>query len=149
IRSVLRGEEGAPSAASLPWLFAADRADHLACTIEPGVARGAIVISDRYYHSSLAYQTGAAGVDEIWSLNRTFRAPDLTVLVEVPVEVALRRIAARGGAREIFEHAAKLAQVADGYRAVTERLRAAGQRIATVDGDRPPGVVGDEIASLV
>jgi len=145
IRSTLRAEEGAASPSSLPWLFAADRADHLARVVEPAVARGATVISDRYYHSSLAYQ----GIDQAWPLNRLFRTPDLTILVEVPVDVALARIAARGGEREIFEHRSKLAQVTSAYRAVATRLRDLGHRIEAVDGDRPIAQVAEAILALV
>lgn len=149
IRSVLRAESGAPSPKSLPWLFAADRADHLERVVEPALARGAVVISDRYYHSSLAYQSAALGLEEVWLLNRHFRAPDLTVLIEVPVSVALDRIAARGPDREIFEYRSKLSQVTSAYRDVAALLRDRGQHITTVDGDRAPDVVATQIALLV
>jgi dTMP kinase len=149
IRATLRGEPASADPACLPWLFAADRADHLARVVEPAIARGATVISDRYYHSSLAYQSGAVGFDAVWALNRQFRRPDLTVLVEVPVAVALDRITTRGGEREIFEHQATLARVIAAYREVVARLGAEGHAIATVDGDRPPDVVADAIARLV
>ncbi len=149
IRFTLRAEEGAAAAAALPWLFAADRADHLARTVEPALARGAIVISDRYYHSSLAYQSQGMGLHEVYALNRRFRAPDLTILVDVPVTVALDRIARRGEAREIFEHKAKLTQVTAAYHEVVGLLREQGHRIERVDGTTSPESVATAIARHV
>ncbi len=74
IRSSLRAEPDSPAETSLPWLFAADRAEHLTRVIEPALARGAWVISDRYYHSSLAYQSLVQPLERLLALN-PFRAP--------------------------------------------------------------------------
>jgi dTMP kinase len=149
IRATLRAEDGAADPTALPWLFAAARAEHHARVVEPATARDAVVISDRYYHSSLAYQSAALGLHEVWLLNRRFRTPDVTVLVEVPVDVALDRIARRGGEREIFEHRAKLGQVTAAYRDVLSLLRGHGQRIDVVDGTGTPEAVATQIAALV
>jgi dTMP kinase len=118
-------------------LFAADRADHLTRLIEPALARGGVVLTDRYYHSSLAYQSLDVDLAEVRALNRSFRVPDLTLFLEVPPESALARIAKRGGEREIFEHRAELERVAASYRTVIDALRAEGQEIATIDALLP------------
>ena len=72
------------------------------------------------------------------ALNASFRVPELTVFVEVPVAVSLARIKARlateGGEPELFEERAKLEAIRDAYHRVIERLVARGDRIATVDG---------------
>ena len=119
-------------------MYAADRADHLAREIEPALRRGEVVISDRYFHSSLAYQSLQRPLDEVASLNASFLVPDLTIFVEVPVEVSLARIharlAAEGGVPELFEERAKLVAIRDAYHRVLERLRTRGDRIVTVDG---------------
>ena len=136
IRQTLRGEEGAPVAATLPWMFAADRADHLARIVEPALGRGTVVISDRYYHSSLAYQSLTLPLDEVYSFNRRFRIPDLTIFLDVSVDVAMDRIEKRGQALEIFEQRSHLEKVAWAYERVLELLRDQGEPIAVVDADQ-------------
>jgi dTMP kinase len=86
--------------------FIEDRRDHVERVIEPSLRDGRVVIVDRYYFSTAAYQ-GARGFEPepIIAVNETFApAPDLLVLLDIPVEEALRRIGARengnGGANE-------------------------------------------------
>ncbi len=84
----------APRAEAL--LFAAARADHVASLIEPALARGAVVICDRFVDSSLAYQGvgRGLGVPEVARLTRFATGglvPDLTVLLDVDPRVGLER----------------------------------------------------------
>jgi len=77
-------------------LYAADRAEHVATVIDPALERGAVVITDRYTDSSLAYQGAGRGLPtaEIARLNSWAtdgRAPDLTVLLDIDPESGLRR----------------------------------------------------------
>jgi dTMP kinase len=77
-------------------MYAADRAEHVQSVIEPALARDAIVITDRYVDSSLAYQGAGRGLlnTEIERLNRWAtggRMPDLTVLLDMPPEAGLSR----------------------------------------------------------
>lgn len=134
IRATLAGREGAPTPETLPWMFAADRADHLAREIEPALARGHVV-SDRYYHSSLAYQSLTLPLERVHALNRDFRAPDCTVFLEVDPDVALARIQARGGERDLYEHRERLIQIAERYEAVIALLSGLGEPIVRVDGE--------------
>ena len=86
-------------------LFHDDRRDHVKSLIAPAIARGEVVILDRYYFSTMAYQ-GSRGFDplEIRELNESFAPkPNLVVLLEVPVSVALERIGGRDGATNTFE----------------------------------------------
>lgn len=79
-------------------LFTADRRIHLQLEILPALNNHDVVISDRYYHSTFAYQ-GTQGLDLSWliELNRFARKPDLTIIFDVPAEIALERL--RGGKR--------------------------------------------------
>lgn len=82
-------------------LYAADRAQHVANTIAPALSSGQIVITDRYVDSSLAYQSAGRGQPfaEIAHLSAWATGglvPDLTVLLDVPVEIALARVRGRG-----------------------------------------------------
>jgi dTMP kinase len=96
-------------------LFEADRREHVAQVIAPALARGAAVIVDRYYFSTAAYQ-GARGLDPaaILARNEGFApAPDLLVILEIPVGVGLARIRERGdGAGNLFEREDALAACA-------------------------------------
>lgn len=84
-------------------LFAAARADHVARLIRPAMARGAWVISDRFVDSSRAYQgeAGGLGDEAILSLHRFGSGgllPDLTLLLDMPLEDGLSRARGRDGA---------------------------------------------------
>jgi dTMP kinase len=149
IRASLRAEDGAPAMDTLPWLFAADRADHLSRLVEPSLASGAWVLSDRYLHSSLAYQSLTLPLEDVYALNKTFRAPDLTIFVELPVDTCLERILARGGTLEIYERRDRLERIARAYDAVLEHLQARGDAIVRVDGRGSIELVHERIRSAV
>lgn len=92
----------APSWKTMALMFAADRVDHIEAEISPLLEEGVCVISDRYYHSSLAYQSQGSGgdpaaMDWIRSINRHALRPDLTLVLDVPDKVARARRHARGG----------------------------------------------------
>src|SRR6478752_10296435 len=93
---------------TMALLFAADRMDHLDSTVVPALREGAVVLSDRYDLSSLAYQSvtapnGEKVVPWIRELNAAALRPDLTVVINVPVAVAEERRRSRGGVEEMFE----------------------------------------------
>jgi len=77
-------------------LFAADRAEHVHKLIKPSLEAGKVVISDRYFYSSLAYQW-ARGLDLEWliDLNRFAIRPDLVILLDLPVKESMKRINGR------------------------------------------------------
>ncbi len=103
IRSLLmEGSDDRWDARSEALLFAAARADHVARTIRPALARGAWVLCDRFVDSSRAYQGGGGGITdaEVLALHRFGSEgllPDRTFLLTVSAEEAARRVAARGG----------------------------------------------------
>jgi dTMP kinase len=117
-------------------LFAADRLDHLQREIEPKLAAGMTVVSDRYYHSSLAYQGTGADRDWIASLNARARKPDITVFLQVRPEVAAERRAAARRKEELFEDLRMQIEVDAGYRATIAELQALGERIEILDGEQ-------------
>jgi len=129
-------------------LFAADRLDHLQREVEPRLAAGAIVVSDRWYHSSLAYQGTGADRDWIANLNARARRPDLTIFLEVRPEVAAKRRAAAGRVEELFEDVRMQEEVAAGYKATIAELAAAGERIEVIDGEASPDAIAARIAKL-
>jgi dTMP kinase len=130
-------------------LFAADRLDHLQREVEPQIAAGATVVSDRWYHSSLAYQGTGADRDWIATLNGRARRPDLTVFLQVRPEVAAKRRAAARRREELFEDLRMQQEVDAGYRATIAELRAQGERIEIVDGELTEDQVFAAILRLV
>jgi dTMP kinase len=100
---------------ALALLFAADRLDHVEREISPALARGEIVISDRYVLSSLVYQALHVDEDFVRTLNRYAPAPDLTLVFSVPLDDALARIAARKGTVEVYDARDLQARVHDAY----------------------------------
>jgi dTMP kinase len=148
-RRSLRGDPEAPPMAALPWLFAADRADHLFRQVEPALVAGQTVICDRYVPSSLAYQSLTLPLEQVWSLNAHFRIPDLVIWVDVPVDVALARVVGRGGPVEIYDTRERLAAVNAAYERVFGFLGERGWPIARVDGTPSADEVEAYIGSLL
>ena len=94
-------------------LFLKDRAEHVATLIRPALAAGKVVLLDRYYLSTAAYQ-GARGADpaEILAANEKFAPqPDLVLLLDFDPAGGLERIRARGDAPNTFEEAEQLRAV--------------------------------------
>jgi dTMP kinase len=149
LRRVLRGEAPPLDAAAVALLFAADRLDHLQREVRPALDSGAVVVSDRYVMSSLAYQALALPREFVAAVNARAEPPDLTLLVEIAPELAAARRRARGGPEELYDALETQARVAATYRAEAERARAAGQRVVIVDGAPPPDQVFAELARAV
>ena len=131
-------------------MYAADRAEHVASVIGPALARGAIVITDRYVDSSLAYQGAGRDlpVDEIARLNRWAtggRTPDLTILLDMDPMAGLSR-RARSADRLEAEPADFHLRVRAGFQALA---RAEPARYLVLDADRPPGQITREIQERV
>ncbi|MDQ3336105.1 MAG: dTMP kinase [Myxococcota bacterium] len=152
IREMLTGGHVIPeqklSQSTFGLLFAADRLDHLQREVEPRLAAGELVVSDRWYHSSLAYQGTGAERDWIAMLNARARRPDLTIFLEVRPEVAAHRRAAAGRVQELFEDMRMQEEVAAGYKATIAELTAQGERIEVIDGEASPDHVFAAIVAL-
>ena len=126
-------------------LFAASRAQHVEEVIRPALARGAVVVCDRYVDSSLAYQGIARGlgVDEVLELNLRVTGgllPDATVVLLLDPEVARARWTEADRLEQ--EGEALQERVDAAYRELAGRFR---DRYVTVDAARP----ADEIAKEV
>jgi dTMP kinase len=113
LRAILRQQHGTVDERAVALLFAADRLDHLAGEIAPA-ARD--VITDRYVLSSIVYQS--LGVDRqfVAQINQFAPPADLTILLDVPADVAAHRRVLRGGAQERYDHDETQRRLVDGYR---------------------------------
>lgn len=105
-------------------LFELDRRDHVNRSIKPALAEGNIVILDRYYWSSAAYQ-GARGadVDGIMRRNSEFAPePDVVILLNVDVDAGLQRLRMRGDKPNKFESKGNLAKARNIFLQLVERF---------------------------
>jgi dTMP kinase len=132
IRAMARSGELVAREEELRW-FLEDRREHVATVVRPAVEAGKIVLCDRYYLSTVAYQ-GARGFDPealLAELEAEFPAPDLALVFDVDPDAGLARVRARGGIAEpAFEESTFLAGVARVFRAIDRpylaRIDAAG-----------------------
>lgn len=135
-------------------MFAARR-EHIATVIEPGLARGAYVLSDRFTDATYAYQCGAKGVDvsKIQTLEKWVQAilqPDVTLLFDVPVEVSMQRLAlAREPDKFERETADFFTRIRQAY---LKRAEENPARFRVIDANQPlekvAKIVQDIIASI-
>lgn len=128
-------EEGVPAETEVLLMFAA-RAAHLAATIRPALARGAVVLSDRFVDASWAYQGAGRGVPaarlaELESFVLGELRPDLTLVFDLAPEQGLARAHSRGDANRfegealVFQHRVRQAYL--------DRAQAAPARYAVID----------------
>jgi dTMP kinase len=132
-----------------PYLFAADRRDHLDREILPALENNTHVISDRYYHSSLAYQGLTVGLPLVAFLNDPFRAPDVTFFLYLSPEVSFDRVQLRGMPVERFETLDRLRSVADAYQSVLAHCRSRGEKIIMIDATRSIEEIHSDIVSTI
>lgn len=146
VRSLLLDPEAEIDGRAELLLFSAARAQLVSSVIEPALQGGAVVIADRFYDSSTAYQGGGRGVanlDWLASLH-TFatagRSPDRTYLVDVPTEVAVHR--RQGSANDRIEASGDgfYSRVRDAYNQL-----ASLPRVRVLDGTLPVDVLHQQV----
>jgi dTMP kinase len=136
------------SEATLALLFAADRLDHIASLVEPALASGAVVVSDRYVLSSFAYQGRVLDPAWVQSLNAKAPIPDLTLFLEVRPPVAAARRRRRGGRKELFDDARTQTAVARAYGAVVARHKRA-HHVRRLNGELAVEAVAQQVHAAV
>ncbi len=131
-------------------MYAADRAEHVNSVIRPALDRGAIVVTDRYVDSSLAYQGAGRSLPlgEVARINRWATGgltPDLTILLDLPPADGLSRRASSADRLEA-EPAEFHNRVRSGFRQLAD---AEPRRYLVLDATRPPDVLSREIQDRV
>ena len=147
---LLTGDPDRWSAETETLLFTAARRDHLEKTIEPALAAGTTVVSDRFADSTRVYQGATRGdlrgmVDALHAL-MIGREPDLTFIIDMDPEVALRRGLARRSGEDRFEEMGLAFQetLRHGFLALA---KANPDRCVVIDGNRTPEQIASEIAA--
>ena len=154
VRQVLTGrlvspDGKAPGWATMALLFAADRMDHVEAEIEPFIADGGVIVSDRYDASSLAYQSVMSGhekesaVEWIRAINKHARRPDLTLVLDLSADVAGARRDERGEAAQLYEQNEVQRALAAFYKDLGRHMP--GDRIVQVEAAGP----ADEVQARV
>ena len=145
-------EESLPPMAELLLMFAA-RAVHLHNLIEPALQAGQWVLCDRFTDATFAYQGSGRGIDpqSIAALERLVQAgrqPDLTLLLDLPVESGMQRVAQRGQQQDRFERERVdfFERVRQGY---LRRAQGAAQRFRVLDASVEVGLVQTAIAAAL
>jgi dTMP kinase len=153
-RIVVPGMRGSrpPSWGTMALLFAADRLDHIEAEIAPNLLDGVTVLSDRYLHSSVAYQSlSAGGGDDVLAWVRTINAhaqrPDLTIVLDAPADVTRSRRHSRSGHDALYEEDTLQAQLVDFYRTIEQHFP--GEPIVHVDANRPMDAVAADVYAHV
>ncbi len=127
-------------------LFLKDRAEHVEQLIQPSLAAGKVVILDRYYFSTMAYQ-GCRGFDpaDIRRRNEAFAPmPDFLFILDLDVDAALGRIGARGDIANEFEKRENLVRCREIF------MTLKGESfVHVVDTNRTPDEVQEELRALV
>jgi dTMP kinase len=142
IRNRILSGEKRPATMVEALLFAADRIDHVQNEVLPALSEGQLVISDRYFYSSLAYQ-GSAGLSLEWieAINQHALKPDLALFIDVDPETVLQRLKRKKSVMETIETQRKVREV---YLKFVER----GDLIR-IDGDKPKNSVAKDVLSAV
>lgn len=145
---VLTGDPGRWSPETEILLFTASRRDHLEKTIQPAIAAGKTVISDRFADSTRIYQGATRGdlramVDELHTL-MIGTEPDLTFIIDMDPKVALARGLARNSGEDRFEDFGLSFQetVRSGFQALAETY---ADRCVVINGDRDPDTIAADV----
>ena len=124
------------------YLFAADRCEHIYGKngVEELIKNGKTVVSDRYFFSSLAYQSVSCGKDLPRLLNSPFPLPEYLFYFKIDPEISLKRVDSRNGKKEIYEKIDIQKKIAKLYDEVIEeyqeKSQESGMKIITIDASK-------------
>ena len=136
---------------TLARLFGADRQEHLygASGVRTMLDEGKTVLSDRYFFSSLAYQTLDNPWEEVWDVNKAFPLPQTLFFLDLEAEIALERVHKRGGAKEIFETLEYQLKVRKQYHLVLDFFKDRGADIRILDATETPDQIEERIWDVI
>ncbi|HAW60792.1 MAG TPA: dTMP kinase [Pseudomonas sp.] len=153
IRDLLLTPADEPMAVDTELLLVfAARAQHLAQVIRPALARGAVVLCDRFTDATYAYQGGGRGLplERIAQLETFVQGdlrPDLTLIFDLPVEVGLARAAARGRLDRFEQEGIRFFEAVRS--AYLQRAEAAPSRYRVLDAGQPLSAVQRDVEALI
>ena len=137
------------------YLFAADRCEHIFGKggVQELCQAGKTVVSDRYFFSSMAYQSVSCGEDLPKLLNSPFPLPEYLFYFVINPEVSLGRVTARGEKKEIYETIEKQKKIAAQYeKVISEYEKTAGEsgmKIIRIDAEKDIESISEEIWNIL
>lgn len=142
IREIIRGDgTEKPSWMAMTLLFSADRLVHLETEIEPNLIGGYHVICDRYYHSTLAYQSLSINFPESYDWIPWIKevgyfsiVPDITFVLDIDPEVAAQRMMGRKKPKDVYENLVFQKKLSKFYANIEQYFPA--ERIVHIDGSQ-------------
>ena len=135
---------------TIAMLFAADRNEHIYGSggILARANKGELVVSDRYFLSSLVYQGIECGDELPQSLNLRFPAPEILIFFDIEPEIALKRMKNRAS-REIYENLEFQILVREKYKSLLRIFRDAGVHVEMVNAEKSKQEVADQVWSII
>ena len=131
-------------------LFTADRKLHIDTEIKPALEEGKIVISDRYYHSTFAYQQ-TQGLELEWlrEINRFALKPFLTIIFDVPAEISVERLSKDSTRKSFdkFEKSEFLSKLRENYLKLVQELKE--EKIIIIDTNKAPELIFEELKGIM
>lgn len=138
-----------PDETSMALFFAADRADHIHNEVSPKLKDGVHVVADRYYLSSLAYQSVDAELPWIREINKNIIRPDMTLFLDVPPAVCVKRMRAQRWHVELYEDLENLEKVRKNFLLAIDKSKVEGEQIEMINGYQTPKDVHREVVQAV
>jgi dTMP kinase len=126
-------------------LFLKDRKENVEKNLKPALSRKKIIVLDRYYYSTIAYQ-GARGIDTKWirTTNEDFVVkPDLVFILDIEPQKGLERIEDRAKKDKLFEQKDYLVKVRKIFKSIK------GKNIIHIDGRKPKEKIAEKIEKIV
>ncbi len=147
VGGLIRGQlthEWSSTQECLQLLFAADRSHHLEKDIFPALNNDHIVVTDRYFYSSMAFGQLDLPLEWIEKINERFPAPDIAFYLDVSVEESLNRMEERPSA-ELFEKKKKMRRIRQNYLDLVDKR----EELHRIDGEKDIESVHKEIKDKV
>ncbi len=144
IKMWLVGKATVTSPESITLLYTADRYEHLKKVVNPALNVGKNVICDRYFYSTVAYESAIFGMDKEWirTLNKNVRKPDVVIFIDIDPEISLKR--QRAAPNDRLEKVDLLQKVRKVYTEI-----AGEEKFFVVKGDRPKEDVFKDVKLVV
>jgi len=142
IRQILRGEKKINDPLEFQKMYIANRRDHLDKLVIPNLKKGKIVLTDRYFWSTVAY--GSINVDPVMLLemNQRFISPDITYFINTSPEECMRRMEASRDSLEFFEKKEKLEKVSKTYNWLANNYK---NHILSINGYQEKEIIHSQI----
>ena len=146
IQEVLDHKRKVDSSLEFQEMYVVNRQEHLKNLIIPSLREGKIVLTDRYFWSTIAYGSLGVKKETLIEINKDFIAPDLTIFLGVQPGKAMEKLKSSRSSIEIFEKLEKLEIISQTYKWLTLNY---GQQIITVDGEQLESEITSQIINLI